>query len=563
MTSTFHSLETARRALAAQQSALMTTGHNIANANTPGYTRQRVNLETTSPYPGSGINRPQIPGQIGTGVQVGNVQRIRDSFVDTQYRTESSKLGYWEAKAGLLSQVENIMNEPSQTGLANTMDQFWSSLQDLATQPQDNATRAVVRQKGIALADTFNYIYSSLQAVQQNYRNQLDVSEQSVNSIIRQINQVNKQIGSVEPHGLTPNDLYDERDRLVDELSSMVNIKFEKKSSGGNTANSAEGLYDIYLATPEGETLKDSSNPPQPIKLIDAKEGTAFGFHIQYENRQTLDSPVSQIKFFQLDNNEPGFVGLTQTEADTNEATRYTINDLSTFNTNGKLRGFIEGYGYQQTVDGNTTDKGIINEMLAQLDTMAYTFSTQFNLVHGAGWSPNEIHKGTNDEQDFFAFKGVNPTKENVKGAAARITVSTEILTDLDHIAAAAEGNVLSGVMDRESNTIDVMGNPFITGIYNEEEAGVGFTSADKIKITVTYNGGGSWSHTLRGLDAQGNETSTHPMESTETIATIFGVTIDLSQIENPQDGATWSMNLSQKARNQRMKRLLEMAPML
>ncbi|MFZ0446586.1 MAG: flagellar basal body protein, partial [Bacillus sp. (in: firmicutes)] len=109
MTSTFHSLETARRALASQQSALMTTGHNIANANTPGYTRQRVNLETTTPFPGPGLNRPQIPGSIGTGVQVGNVQRIRDSFVDTQYRTETSKLGYWEAKAGLLSQIESIM----------------------------------------------------------------------------------------------------------------------------------------------------------------------------------------------------------------------------------------------------------------------------------------------------------------------------------------------------------------------------------------------------------------------------------------------------------------------
>ena len=162
------------------------------------------------------------------------LQRIRDSFVDTQYRTETSKLGYWEAKAGLLSQIESIMNEPSDIGLANTMDQFWSSLQDLATQPQDSATRAVVRQTGIALSDTFNYIYSSLQAVQQNYRNELTVSEQNVNSIIRQINQVNKQIGSVEPHGLTPNDLYDERDRLVDELSTMVNIKFETKSSGGN-----------------------------------------------------------------------------------------------------------------------------------------------------------------------------------------------------------------------------------------------------------------------------------------------------------------------------------------
>ena len=541
MTSTFHSLETARRALASQQSALMTTGHNIANANTPGYTRQRVNLETTTPFPGPGLNRPQIPGNIGTGVQVGNVQRIRDSFVDTQYRTETSKLGYWEAKAGLLSQIESIMNEPSDIGLANTMDQFWSSLQDLATQPQDSATRAVVRQTGIALSDTFNYIYSSLEAVQQNYRNELNVSEQNVNSIIRQINQVNKQIGSVEPHGLTPNDLYDERDRLVDELSTMVNIKFETKSSGGNAVKSAEGLYDIYVTTPEGDILKDSTG--KPLKLIDSDTGTAVGFHIQYENRQVPDSPISQIKFFQLDNNEPGFAGLTQIDADTNENPIFSVKDLTGFNTNGKLRGIIEGYGYQKTNGDGKTDAGMINEMLAQLDTMAYTFATQFNLVHSSGWSPEEIHKGENSNQDFFSFTGIPPTKDNLKGAAARITVSSEILMDLNNIAAAAEGNVLSGVMAREEVSSEVTGNPFITGIYAEEE---GLAFEGKIKLTLTNSGvgEGSWSYTLSGLDAEGNEltkTDTLPIDSTETSATILGVNIDVSQVKNLQGDATWT----------------------
>ena len=96
---------------------------------------------------------------------MGDVQRIRDSFIDTQYRSETSKLGYWEARAEQLSQMEDIMNEPSDTGLADTLDGFWSSLQDLASQPQNSGARRVVRQRGIALADTFNYIYSSLQSV--------------------------------------------------------------------------------------------------------------------------------------------------------------------------------------------------------------------------------------------------------------------------------------------------------------------------------------------------------------------------------------------------------------
>ena len=276
MVSTFHGLEIARRALNTQQAALLTTGHNIANANTPGYTRQRVNMTTTEPYPSVGINRPQIPGQMGTGVKIGDVQRIRDSFIDTQYRTETSKLGYWQARAEQLSQMENIMNEPSETGLANTLDEFWSSLQDLASQPQDNGTRSVVRQNGIALADTFNYISNSLQSVQKNYRNELDIGEQNVNSILRQINQVNKQIGSVEPHGYLPNDLYDERDRLVDELSTMVNVKIEVKPSGGLPSSNAEGQYNVYLANSQGEILRDSNN--KAIKLVDSEMGIGYRF---------------------------------------------------------------------------------------------------------------------------------------------------------------------------------------------------------------------------------------------------------------------------------------------
>ena len=428
MTSTFHGLETARRAMAAQQAALLTTGHNIANANTPGYTRQRVNLQTSESYPAASLNRPQIPGQIGTGVQVGDVQRIRDSFVDMQLRGETSKLGYWEARSEQLSQMESVMNEPSETGLANTIDQFWNSLQDLAAQPQNNGARRVVRQRGIAVADSFNYLSTSLQAVQKNYRNEINISEQNVNSILRQINQVNKQIGDVEPHGMLPNDLYDERDRLIDELSTMVNIKVESKSSGGHASPNAEGLLNVYLANPQGDVLMDGSNPPKPIKLIDSDTNRAIGFNIQYENREVLDSPVTTIKFFELDS-ESGFKGLTQSEADTSNTPEYQIADVTQFNTNGKLRGYMEGYGYKNSA-GDV--EGLFNKMLSDLDTMAYTFATKFNEVHQSGWSPIDIIAGTDTAQDFFSIPaGV------VKGAAANIKIADKILEDVDNIAAA------------------------------------------------------------------------------------------------------------------------------
>src|SRR6185312_15502571 len=111
MGSTFMGLEASKRGLTTQQSALYTTGHNISNANTLGYSRQRVNMEATLGYPGTGLNAPKIPGHLGTGVQAQSIQRIRDEFIDRQYRQETTKLGYWESRANAISQMEDIMSE--------------------------------------------------------------------------------------------------------------------------------------------------------------------------------------------------------------------------------------------------------------------------------------------------------------------------------------------------------------------------------------------------------------------------------------------------------------------
>src|SRR5690625_1187975 len=126
--SSFHGLEMAKQALFAQQAALYTTGHNIANANTEGYSRQRVNFKTMSPYTAPGRNRPEIPGQMGTGVQVGTVERIRNQFLDYQFRTENSKSGYWDTKADALSRMEELLNEPSDSGLSRS-EEHTSELQ--------------------------------------------------------------------------------------------------------------------------------------------------------------------------------------------------------------------------------------------------------------------------------------------------------------------------------------------------------------------------------------------------------------------------------------------------
>lgn len=544
MISSFSGIEVAKRALQTNQAALSTINHNISNANTKGYTRQRVNFTSTTPFPHVGIDQAKLSGQLGTGVTAGSITRIRDSFVDTQYRTETSKLGYWSAKAELLSQMETIMNEPSDSGINATMDQFWNALQDLAVHPQNDGARRVVRERGVALASTFTYSYQSLKSIQKDYRNEIDVTQTEINSKLRSINEINKQIASLEPHGFITNDLYDQRDVLIDELSKIANIKVEYRSSGGLATAEAEGIVDIYLATPEGDVLKDSDG--RPIKLVDATSKTAYGMHITYENRQVSDSPVTGIKFFELDG-VSGFKGMSTTiQADSNDNTVFQLSSIDDFKTNGLLKGYMEGYGYKDK-EGNV--KGIYNDMLADLDTMVFTFANHFNQVHKAGWSINEIFAKEQSDIGLFFDLG-DATASNYAGIAGKIKVHQTILDDVQNIAAAAEGNVLAGQMDRGKNpdgssqvSTGIVGNPTFSGIFDSK--GYDDTVKD-IKLELQYTPGkkasadgqtaavpGTWEYRITKPDGTALTDFAELKADSKGIATINGLTIDVRSVLN------------------------------
>jgi len=208
MRSTFMGLETSKRGMFTQQTALYTTGHNLSNANTIGYSRQRVNMEATTPYPGIGLNSGTAPGFIGTGAQAHSVQRIRDQFVDRQFRQEANSLGYWDTKAKAITQMEDIMTEPSEFGMNQTLDLFWQSLGDLGNNPQTAGTRKVIIERGVNVAEAFGNMHKELSDIQGNLKNEITVSTKDVNSILKQIAELNHAIQKIEPNGYMPNDLH-------------------------------------------------------------------------------------------------------------------------------------------------------------------------------------------------------------------------------------------------------------------------------------------------------------------------------------------------------------------
>lgn len=222
MRSTFSGLELARRALESQQTALDTTGHNIANANTPGYTRQVVNLQQTVPssIPGMGHNI-----SIGTGVTVQSIERARDIFVDRQFRWETSKGEYWTAREDILLKVEGLLNEPKENSLSTDLDKFWNAWSGLSKDPENLGARAVVLERAATLADTFHHIYQQITEMQKGLDSSVRVQINQINVYAKQIQDLNLQIKRAEVAGDNPNDLKDKRDALVDNLSKITNVR--------------------------------------------------------------------------------------------------------------------------------------------------------------------------------------------------------------------------------------------------------------------------------------------------------------------------------------------------
>lgn len=400
--STFHGLEVARKALFAQQRGLYTTGHNIANVNTVGYSRQRANFVASTPYPPQTFFKPKIPGQMGTGVEIGTVQRVRDQFLDFQYRIENSRASYWAKRSEALSRMEELLNEPTENGLSKTLDRFWQSLQDLVDNVDNSGARSVVAQRGLALAETFNHLSRSLQSIQIDLKDQIDVSVKDINSLVRQIHGINEQIVKIEPHGLLPNDLYDERDRLIDELSKHVNIKVHYSSSSDGSPHIADGLASIELLDSRGHSFNNG------VYLIDVR---GVG---------SLKDAINELVVEPVNDYEPiTKIGIAGYDG---------IDNFALLDSIGSLGALIEAYGYK-TADGEV--HGEYPHMLRELDRMAREFAKVFNEQHADGIDANGNQQGL----DFFVALDGSSTI-----TAENITVNKAILDDPDLIAAGLPG---------------------------------------------------------------------------------------------------------------------------
>jgi len=216
-------LNISKKAIFNYRSAINVTAKNIANINTEGYKRRRVELSSISESIG-GFN------QLGGELISENIVRIRNAFVENQVNYEKQNLAKYKMDESLFGQIEDIFSEPTDAGLSKVLQDFWESWNSLALEPESIAARNIVKDKGVILANTIQRYYNNLVELQRNTKDEIVNKVERVNNILSQLAELNKKIVSRRT-----SDLLDQRDKLLSELSDYLNVKIKEEKNASLT----------------------------------------------------------------------------------------------------------------------------------------------------------------------------------------------------------------------------------------------------------------------------------------------------------------------------------------
>jgi flagellar hook-associated protein 1 FlgK len=356
-------MEIGRNGLTIYRVATEVTGENIANVNTPGYSRQRVILENAPPTTANGF-------PLGTGVRIATVERYYDGLLQQQIVNAQTTQGYDTTKSTVLQQIEPVFNEISNDGLGSAISKYFSSWQDLTVNPTGTAERQTVISNANILADNFKSISQNLTNTIASQDAALVPLTDSINATLNNIAQLNGQIKQTELVAGNANEMRDQRDQLVRDLSKQIGIRFQENQ---------DGTTDVLLT--------NGAAPPNYL--------------VQGINAGSLNAVKT-----------PPATTTTVSITDVAGAT-VAVDPLAA----SPLYNAPDGGQLWATLQLRDT---IIPGYLAQVDTLAYSITTAVNALHFTGNSPTG-----GSSQNFFAPSAAVAGSAANFGLAAGLTTAT------------------------------------------------------------------------------------------------------------------------------------------
>lgn len=564
MSGMFSTFNIAVRGMSAQQTALDVTTHNIANANTVGYSRQRANLEATTPFGAVSMNNAAGVGQLGTGVQVSSITRIRDDYLDYRVRAQNGALGSADAREEVLSEVEGVFNGLSDTGISNSLDNVYNAWQTLSKSPEVASTRTVVTQQSKVLTDQLNSTYNQLVTLKGNAQDVIKQDVVDINSMLDQVNQLNQQVINVKISGAQPNDLMDKRDLLLDQLSVKFGITIDKKNLSGEDLKPTDfgDMDNAYLvkSDPNDEVNRFSyvssivPSATQPTSGDASYDITYYkgGDTTSDANKVTMTMTLSKDQYTSLDQGRVLWAdkeGYAINNSGSRLAGKEFIGSDSSVGTNvlavdgGTLDATTSASGYELfesktgELSGYTTVQTDINSYIEQLNSLA----------KGIAFSVNAVESGesdaSNDSIPFFVNKDAVGNEAGI--TAGNITVNSKIINDVTLIktgvgdtAGTDDGTRALAIADLRDVKLDIQGigtattrAQFLNGNF-DVDATTGISTIGSLPNGMTASG--YFTNTVNNLGVKtqaeirnvtNNESSLSSLE--ESRSSVSGVSLD------------------------------------
>lgn len=503
MASTFFGLNIGLSGLYAYQASINTTAHNISNAETKGYTRQSV---VTSA--GEAMRVYSSYGMAGTGVDIVDIIQQRNAYYDVKYRNSAALYGEYTTKNEYMLQIQNYFNEVDDGGFTDSYNSFFKSLNTLYDDPSSSDVRTPVANNAASLSEYMNYMYTSMQTVQEDANFQIKNLIDRVNSLGEQIATVTKQINALEVSGVTANDLRDARENLVDELSQIVNVTTEEKVTKSDPMDPGTVTYEVRI---NNQLLVDTGSSKKLVavpRTEKVNETDIDGLYdVTWEDGQEFSLSNANLKgelsaLYQVrdGNNAENLGGKVTTNtvggATTLTLTKTNCDDITKLNipTEGNIT--IAGKDYKYTgftvnvlADGSyeynfKLDEPIANDIkdtdnvrgeigesvnykgvpyyMNKLNEFSRTFASVFNNIHNQG-TDLDGNKGL----DYF-----NYTSE--KGATDLLENFTSFSSDGTATYVAADGTVITGASYYNLTAFNMTITNEITGDPNKLAAASG-----------------------------------------------------------------------------------------
>ncbi|MEW6669197.1 MAG: flagellar hook-associated protein FlgK [Thermodesulfobacteriota bacterium] len=275
-------LDVAKEALLTQKLAIDVVSHNIANVNTPGYTRQSAILEAKEAAPFAGV-------MLGRGVSIWDVVRVTDSFIEDRLRDQKTELAAMSEKEVYMSALEGIFSESSGQSLSTQFTEFWNAWQDLSNNPSGMPERNILYERGSLLSQSFQDLFDDLDQMQDEVSSVIRTGVDSVNTLISNIAELNRQIIRIEVSG-NANDLRDQRNQALSQLAEYMDVRAYEHEDGNITVTTGRGYVlvsraDAYLLESDGDEIKWQGSGGSEVTITDMISGGKLGGWLDVRDR--------------------------------------------------------------------------------------------------------------------------------------------------------------------------------------------------------------------------------------------------------------------------------------